>query len=766
MQLKPLAVLCAGLAPALVAASGKDALLAPVVVTATRAETTVDQVAASVTSLERGVLDRRLPADSAGLFADEPDLVYARDLRRFGATRPNIRGLEDNRVLQLVDGIRLSDPYRGGGPTNFTTSAPLAASLDFLKRVEVVRGPAASLYGSDALGGVIGYLTLDPADLLRADRPWAVTPKLSYQGANAGKTGTLLAAARAGEGLEWLFGYTHTRAQEFDNKGEDASFGPARSRPNPQDGREQGLLAKLAFAPAAGHRLKLTLEGRELDNAVTVLRIPASLARVTAMSGVDHGERWRGALEWQHSPGGGWYDRLTIGLYRQSAKTRNHNRQTRSNTSATCAAAIGSGSQCHIEQSFLFEQTLSGLSTQIEKGLAGHFLIAGVEFSRNETEQLRDANVWRLSGPPPGPGQIPLGGPGSVVPSKVLAGDQFPLRDFAPGYSDSLGLFVQDELALLGERLTLTAGLRYDWRRLKPAPDALSQAVLAAIGRQAVTRENGALSPKLSALYRLDAAWSVYGQLSRGFRAPNYEEVNGHFRNSTQSYGVAPNPDLKPETSVGGELGLRYADDAFRGQVALYDNRYRDFIETVRLTCPGDPRCIAGLNSTNMALNLSRVRIWGAEARAAWTFAPGWRLQGALAYAHGQDEKIDKPLNSIEPMRVTLALAREAGAWGGEARLRAAQRVKRVNDCNNIATCSGTPQFVPWFRPPGYEVVDLAVWWRPLPEARLTLAVNNVFDRKYWLWGDIRQADARNPLGADFYSQPGRHLAARFEYVF
>ncbi len=63
-------------------------------------------------------------------------------------------------------------------------------------------------------------------------------------------------------------------------------------------------------------------------------------------------------------------------------------------------------------------------------------------------------------------------------------------------------------------------------------------------------------------------------------------------------------------------------------------------------------------------------------------------------------------------------------------------------------------------------MLDLAAWWAPAPRLRLALAVNNVFDRKYWQWSDIRLADARNPAGVDFYSQPGRNVAARVEYLF
>jgi hemoglobin/transferrin/lactoferrin receptor protein len=159
--------------------------LKEVVVAATRTEAEADKVPATITRITREDIDRRLPADEADLFAGEPDIAFGRDARRFGATRPNIRGIDDNRVLQLVDGIRLPSFYNGGGPTNFTMNAPLGTSIEFLKRVEVLRGPASSLYGSDAIGGVVGYLTPDPADLLEGERrvaeselrsPWPPCP--------------------------------------------------------------------------------------------------------------------------------------------------------------------------------------------------------------------------------------------------------------------------------------------------------------------------------------------------------------------------------------------------------------------------------------------------------------------------------------------------------------------------------------------------------------------------------------------------------------
>ena len=743
-RMRPLAALIAAIAGS-AALAQTESTLKEVVVTATRIEADAAKVPATITRVTRDEIERRLPADESELFEDEPDLAFGRDARRFGATRPNIRGIDDNRVLQLVDGIRLSNFYNGGGPTNFTMNAPLGTSMEFLKRVEVLRGPASSLYGSDAIGGVVGYLTLDPADLLDGDARQGGRLRAGYGGGNEAKTLTALGAGRS-DTMQWLLGATQTNAREQDNQGDVDTVSPTRTRPNPQSTRDRSVIGKLVLKPAAGHTVTLTGEARDQDADVEVLRLVASLPKVTSMSGDDQSTRARASVLWEHRPGRGWIDGMSARLYRQRSETKNFNRQSRSNTSAVCSAAAGSGNDCLVEQSFLFGQTATGGDVQIESSLGEQHLLAfGVDAARVRSEELRDANVINST---------------TGVSGKSLAGDTFPLRDFAPGYTDTVGVFVQDEIGpLAGGALTLVPALRYDWRALRPETDALSQAVLDAIGKQAVSQTDGALSPKLAASWQFTPALAAYGQVVRGYRAPNYEEVNGHFRNSAQSYGISPNPGLKPETSTGMELGLRLNRAGLRAQIAAFDNRYKNFISSTRLGCPADPNCIAGLTATIMSVNLQKVRIYGAEARAGWDFTPRWKLDAAIAHARGSDENTGAPLDSVEPTRLTLALAHDAGAWGAEARLRAAARVKRVDD--------GTgPTASPWFRPPGYGTLDLAAWWRPAKTVRLALALDNLFDKSYWLWSDIRLADARNPAGVDFYSQPGRRLSARVEASF
>lgn len=735
-------------------AIAEEKALRETVITANRHATDIDQVSATVTSVRREDVERRLPADEADLFRDDPDIVMARDIRRHGATRVNIRGIEDNRVVQMVDGVRLPDYFNGGGPTNYTMNTPSGPMPDFLRQVEIVRGPASSLYGSDAIGGVVGYLTLNPEDIAKGEKSQGVRLRGSYFGASDTFSGSVIGALRS-EHFDILLGYAQANGQETTNRGNNAEFGPSRSQANPAETEDRGLLAKFVFRPATGHKLTASLEGREQNTQTTIMRVPASLSRITSMSGDDETKRSRFGLEYEHKDGL-FYDRLLARAYHQNAETNNINAQTRSNArylpSSGCSASSTSTSggatiaTCQIEQQFQFEQQTTGLGLQLESmfqlGEASNLLTYGIDVMRQRVETKRDGRVLNVN---------------TGVTTTALAGESYPLRDFANGVTDTLGLYVQDEISLFANRLALTPGLRYDHTRLKPDVDALAQQVLTVINRQAVEKEFGHVSPKLGGQWNFNENLTLFGQVASGFRAPNYNEVNGAFRNSAQIYASSPNPDLKAETSHGVEIGLRAKQGSVRTQVTAYDNRYKDFIDNVRLNCPSDPSCVSvgGTNyTTYMYRNLSNVRIYGAETRASWDFARNWRIDGAIAYAHGENSDTGAPINSVEPLRASVGLAYDVGQWGGEWRLRAAKGKSRIDESAGAL-----------YRTPGYGINDLAAWYRPTANTRLVVAVNNVFDQKYWYWADVRQADT-SLTAVDFYTQPGRNLRVSFQADF
>ena len=132
----------------------RDAEGNEIVVTATRSAGAVEAstVPASLTVLSADDLQERQVRVVTDGLRDVPGLAVSQTGGRGGLTQVRIRGAESNHVLVLVDGIEVSDPYQGEFDWN-----TLAA--DDGARIEVLRGQQSSLYGSDAIGGVIHYIT-------------------------------------------------------------------------------------------------------------------------------------------------------------------------------------------------------------------------------------------------------------------------------------------------------------------------------------------------------------------------------------------------------------------------------------------------------------------------------------------------------------------------------------------------------------------------------------------------------------------------------
>ena len=127
-----------------------------IVVTGNRATDPMplDRIGGSVTVLDEQILDRRQVREVSDVLRDVPGVAVGRVP---GQTQLRLRGAEANHTLVLVDGIEVSDPYAG----EFDFGTLIA---DEASRIEVLRGQQSAIYGSDAIGGVIQYITLDGRD--------------------------------------------------------------------------------------------------------------------------------------------------------------------------------------------------------------------------------------------------------------------------------------------------------------------------------------------------------------------------------------------------------------------------------------------------------------------------------------------------------------------------------------------------------------------------------------------------------------------------
>ena len=163
-----------------------------IVVTATRTERALDDVPIrSSRAIDRERMDRELVRNLKDLFRYEPGITVTNGTGRFGLGDIRIRGLGGNRVRIETDGIAVPDAFSIG---SFSNANRNFVDLDTLKRVEVVRGPGSALYGSDALGGVVSFITKDPSDYLEDGKDAYFGLKLGYDGDGDGLFGGATAA--------------------------------------------------------------------------------------------------------------------------------------------------------------------------------------------------------------------------------------------------------------------------------------------------------------------------------------------------------------------------------------------------------------------------------------------------------------------------------------------------------------------------------------------------------------------------------------------
>jgi len=231
MQHTTLAAVIAGLFTLPVQAQ-EISTLDEIVVTATRTARAVDETLAATTVITRRDIERTQAQSVQELLAGQPGIAIANNGGAGKVTSVFLRGTQSGHVLVLIDGIKVGSATSG-------TAAFQDFPLDAIERIEIVRGPLSSLYGSEAIGGVIQIFTRKGGG--------DTTPSASVA---LGSYGTRQAAAGlAGGGTENWF---NLRASHFQTDG----FSVQSKQPDADGYRNT------AFTLRGGHRFK---PGTELD---------------------------------------------------------------------------------------------------------------------------------------------------------------------------------------------------------------------------------------------------------------------------------------------------------------------------------------------------------------------------------------------------------------------------------------------------------------------------------------------------------------------
>ncbi|WP_455475665.1 TonB-dependent hemoglobin/transferrin/lactoferrin family receptor [Bartonella sp. B17] len=630
-----------------------------------------------------------------------------------------IRGLDGDRVLTTIDGITIpwfEDSVRGkGGNTTFDFNA--------LSMLDIIQGSDSSLYGSGALGGIIALHTLNPEDLITGEKNWGGLIKGGYDSVdNSWRVDQAVAVRNAQTFL--LFQGSRTEGHERKNMGTIEGY-EGRSRPNPADFDQTNLLFKIHQYFGDNHRIGFTAERFGHYRDTHSLNASSRFSRGSVYD-QDNKRRERLSFSYDYNGNGdALFDAFHGQLYWQK-QSNNHIM-----SGHRVAAPIG-----EYLRDNLVRDTNYGFSANALKKVNTNNVSHTLKFATNVLSSQFHHYM--------------LGKDNCHLKENARGCAYLPANRSESPDTDSynLGLALENEISFADNRFRVTPGIRYDW--YKHTPLKTSSYDKALHSEKYPAEKNGSrFSPKLRVEWDVRDQVTFYAQWAQGFRAPRVSELYLAYIKPSLYY-VKGNPDLKPETSNGYDVGIRYGNANLGGSVSAFFNQYRDFIDT---TDKGPSEEF--IHSRRHYVNRTNVRIFGVETKAHLIFNSGLRSNFALSYLQGQDLDKDEYLNSIPPLKAVIGLGYAKKSWGTDVALTIAAKrdkvAKEADDYLNI---------------PGYKIVDVSGWWKPFGENGpvIRVGVYNLFNEKYWHVSDFPTSKSKTPK--DYYSQPGRNFKVSFVQKF
>lgn len=560
--------------------------LKAVSVTATRRATEVFSVPSPVTVLDANLIQRRSPANLTELFRDYAGL----DVVGVGGNqlRPTIRGQRGQRILLLQDGLRLGNTRR---QQDFG-ELPALVDPSSVERIEVVRGPASVLYGTDAIGGVMNLITAAPSAV--TSEP-TINGQLGYRYGEAG-------GSNRGEGrVSWQSGGLALEAggtlrDAGAYRAPSGSYGNVTlddaTRVEDTGVKDRALHALLSWRAPEGQGAFVRAERYRADDAGFGFVDPALIGESVKIQ-IQYPLQEFNKITAGANTGtlsNPLATRVTFSAYRQT-----NGRDLSQSIFVPFGPGTPPGAGVDIQTRNHTDVTTIGFRAEAMRAFSRNILTYGADFFRDDAKG-RDSSLTTVVG---------FGPPQSEASTRP----QIPNATLS-----SLGVFAQNDIRV-HDRFSLIVGGRYQSTDSKPRATPGSTTVL-----EGASNSTGVYA--VNALFRATPRLNLVATVGRGFRAPNL--VERYFDGPTPEGSAyqSATPDLKPERSLNVDVGARFQANPISAEVFLFQNRIEDGI---RAAFAGDS---VGPLPRYENVNVSALRIRGAEVAVAARLGAGFTADG------------------------------------------------------------------------------------------------------------------------------------------
>ena len=634
-----------------------------------------------------------------------------------GGGSPVLRGFEANKILLVVDGVRLNNAiYRSGHLQNSITIDP-----SILERTEVIFGPSSIIYGSDALGGVVHYYTRDP-ECSKDEQPvYGMGASIQSSSASLGMNAHMDVSVGT-EHWAFLSSASHKRFGDLRMGGRRdptlGDWGKSMHFVTRINGRDSTVVNPnpLIQKNTSYHQTDLLQKIRYTPSPYVDWIINLQYSTSSDIDRLDMLNDYNGDnlkyAEYYYGP-----QNRFLGSLKNVLKKDN-----RLFTNMTTTLAFQRIDEDRVSRKFQVPESLfqeedvfvySLNSDLLKIWSKEHRLNYGLELNYNRV--LSEA--WYLD---------------------MISGDRTPAQTRYPdggSYTWNTALYGSYKW-IMGEKGVLNAGARYSYA-------GLSSAFLGNIlPYDQVSIANGALTGSLGYIWSPNPKWQLKAILSSGFRNPNVDDF-GKVR-AKDDYITVPNENLSPEYSYNADLGIsRTVEGYIRFELTAYYSYIKDAI--VRTT-----HRINGMDSLMYDGDMYRVTanynaaagmIYGGSLRLTSRLNSNFSLNGTLNYTYGRNLSDDVPLGHIPP-------------FFGRTVIRYEQERFFLDTYAIYQGWKYTEDFSPYGEDNDEEAMEYGypAWWTLNLKAGfhlgeridLMLALENLLDQFYKPWASGISAPGRN----------------------
>ncbi len=668
---------------------------------------------------------------NAGIMLEQTGSVFVQT-SQMGGGSPVLRGFEANKVLLIVDGVRMNNAiYRAGHLQNAITVDPLS-----LASTEVLYGPGSTIYGSDALGGVINFVTRDP-DLSTTGKTEVHGSVLGrFSSANTEKTGGInlnlgfrklavllnfsysdfddLREGKVRNPAYGTFGERLYYQETIDNK----DYTKVNDKPWIQKGSaysQYNFLGKVLFQPKQGQRYILNVQ---YSNSSDIPRYD----RLTEMKN----DSTMTFAEWYYGP----QSRLLASLKAEfSNPTAIYDR-------ASFIVAYQNVHEDRIQRSFGSSTKKYNLETvgvfsvnaDLTKKLGSKDdLRYGIELDYNNVQS--DAHNENIK-------------TGAVTFNRVT---RFPDDKANMMY---LSAYASNDWKI-NKLLAFAQGLRFNYVTLNAA---YSDTMLRLIGlpyTPTIEQKNAALNGYLGLVATPGSDWRISLVGSTGFRAPNLDDLTKvNVLSTADSTIIVPNPDLKPEYSYNAELTVA---KTFLEKVHVEVTGFYNWLRNAQVI---EPFAYNGQNyiimdsvkyKTLAPVNTGKAIVYGIQGSLLAQVTRSFSILSNLTYTFGQDKTNDVPLDHIPPTYGMTSFRLEVKKFKGDfyVMYNGWKRISQYNpygeDNQQYATVWGMPS---WY------TLNLKLSYQIEKHVNVELGMENILDENYRKFASGINSPGRNIIVA------------------